>query len=314
MFVATAMIAVAGPWSGQQISHLVRDMLGSLDQVNYALGLRQMISVGINILMPVFLFLVLMAFVPFVIQGGIVFSLKVLKPDWERLNPLKRFKQVFFSAQALVELAKGLLKVGILSGLCFWYLSDHLGSILALTRAGATELIHVFEQTAIWITGTSALCMTALAVADKAYVRWDLEKRMKMTRQEVRDEQKNHEGDPAIKNKRRQRHREFSINRVLAEVPEADVVLTNPTHFAVALRYDRERDASPRVTAKGMDLLALKIRSIARMHGVPVMENKPLARGLYKTTKVGQTVRPELFQAVAQVYAFLFARKAQKDR
>jgi flagellar biosynthetic protein FlhB len=308
MFTAAGCVIVLSTRFGHQLSLLVRSSMNDLGQIDLLTRFSQGLSVGAGLLVPLFALLVVVSIMSYVIQGQIVFSFQVLKPKFERINPMKRFKQVFFSLQSLMELGKGLFKVGILAGLTTWFVSDHLVVIVDMYRREPGALIEFFSQTTVWIVATSAFCLAGLAMFDRMYTRWSLEKRMKMTRQEVKEEHKNYEGDPSMKSRRRQRHRELSLNRIIAEVPEADVIVTNPTHFAVALKYDRLVDSGPRVTAKGMDDLALKIRSIARRNSVPVLENKPLARTLFKTARIGQVIRPDLFQAVAEVYAFLFAR------
>ncbi len=309
MLCAAAMVAISSSWIGSRMAVEVKDTLGSMGRVSVTERLHSAFLSAVEMLSPLFVILVVIAILSFVAQGGVVFSLKVLMPKFERVNPLKRFKQVFFSMNSVNELLKGVLKVAVLSGITALYVSAHISQIISMNRMEPGSLLRFFSDAAIWITGFSALGLAALAVVDRIYVRWDLEKRMKMTMQEVKDEHKEHEGDPAVKSRRRQRHREMSLNRVLSEVPQADVVVTNPTHYAVALRYDRGHDSSPRVTAKGVDEMALKIRAIARQNGVPIMEQRALARGLYAAVKVGQAISQEYFQAVAEVYAFIYQRR-----
>ncbi len=313
MFCGAAMVGVSGSWIGTKMAMDVKNTLGSMGRVSVVERLNSAFFSAVEILSPIFVILMAIAILSFVSQGGVVFSLKVLMPKFERINPLKRFKQVFFSMNAVSELLKGLIKVGILSGITAMYVSAHMSQILSMNKMEPGSLLRFFSDASIWIIGFSALGLAALAVIDRIYVRWDLEKRMKMTMQEVKDEHKEHEGDPAVKSRRRQRHREMSLNRVLSEVPKADVVVTNPTHYAVALRYDRNEDSSPRVTAKGVDEMALKIRTIARQNGVPIMEQRALARGLYAAVKVGQMISHEYFQAVAEVYAFLYRNRRMAD-
>jgi flagellar biosynthetic protein FlhB len=308
MLTAAAAVALLGGGAAQGIGAAMREVFASVGQTTVIGGLEIGFSTGGRVLAPLFIVLLLVGVLAFVAQGAVTFSPKVLKPKLERLNPLKRAKHLLFSVRAVTELLKGLLKVGLLGALTVWFIIDHLPAILELNSSGLGSIGRFFGMSAVWLTGASAAALAGLAILDRFYQRHSLEKRMKMTRQEATEEHKEHEGDPLIKSRRRHRHRDLTLNRIMAEVPKADVVVTNPTHFAVAMRYDRQRDHGPRVIAKGQDRLALKIRSLARAHGVPIVEHKTLARGLYRMVRLGKIVRPELYQAVAEVYAFLYRR------
>jgi flagellar biosynthetic protein FlhB len=171
--------------------------------------------------------------------------------------------------------------------------------------AAAREIADLAISVLLWV----AAVVTALAAADFFWQRFSFEKRNMMSRQEVEDERKRSEGDPAIKMRQRRARNELLRSRMMADVPKADVVVTNPTHFSVALRYDRKRDAAPVVVAKGMDEIALQIRELAREHGVPLMEDPPLARALFRAVKVGQTVPERFYQAVATVLGHVYRLK-----
>ncbi len=302
-------IGLLGPWIASLMLNFMRGSFGNLGNSRATVDLRNAVETGGSILLPLFAIFVSVALLVQVAQGGLVFSPKIIGPKLNRIDPFKRARQMFFSPRAFVELLKSVLKVVIVGAITAWVLLAELPAFTALVHRSPSDLsAQIFTMT-VKIGGLSSLAMASIAALDFFFNRWDIEKRMKMTQQEAKEEQKEQEGDPLLRSKRRRRHRELSNNTLLKEVPRADVVLTNPTHFAVALRYDRAGSDSPKVTAKGKSDLALRIRSLARIHGVPIIENKPLARSLYRMVKVGQSIHPDMFRAVAEVYAFLFRRR-----
>lgn len=240
-----------------------------------------------------------------VAQVGLVFTPSKLMPKWSVINPLEGFKRMF-KPRTLVELAKGLVKVVVVSYVGGTYLRDHWQELFSLGNSHpsliAPQIGMLAHAMALRMTGA----LTVVAALDYVYQRWDLEKNLKMTRQEVKDEMKDSEGNPQIKGQIRQRMREFSRKRMMSAVPTATVIITNPTHYSIALKYDLGQPGAPRVVAKGKDLLALRIRTVAKEHGVPLVENRPLARALYASVKVGQEIPADLFRAVAEVLAYVW--------
>jgi flagellar biosynthetic protein FlhB len=243
------------------------------------------------------------------LQVGLKVTPQAMAFQWNRLNPISGAKR-FFQKRTLFELVKNLLKVGLISllaGLVIRGLMDDLNAaallpldgILTMARGSFLKLILVLLA-----------FMAALAVADWIFQRWQHEEELKMSRQEVKEEYKEFEGDPQIKARIRALQIEASRKRMLADVPRADVVITNPTHFAVALKYESGKPA-PVVLAKGADFLARKIREVARESRIPVIENKPVARALYAEVEVGRTIPESLYQAVAEILAYVYRlRKA----
>lgn len=306
LLAGVGIVAGLGPWSGVRMAEVLKHSLSGLNRVDPLSGFANALSVGAGILAPAFILLAVIAVAAHVCQGGLAFSPKVLQPKWERINLFSRAKQLLFSFHTVSEAFKAVAKTVLLGALTAWFLRREWPGALALLREHPRTLGEAMARIAIGLGAFGSLSLSVVAVADLLFSRWDLEKRMKMTRQEVRDEQKEQDGDPHIRSRRRQRHRELSLNRILKEVPRADVVITNPTHLALALRYDREHWNAPRVTAKGEDHLAARIRELARKNNVPLVENKPLARALYRSAKLGQSIKPELYKAVAEIYAFLF--------
>lgn len=258
-----------------------------------------------KMLLPFLTLLVLITVAGTVAQSGLLLTWKKLTPKADKLNPISGFKRLF-STEALARLAFGLLKIAIIAYIAYLTIVGDIGTVLS---AGTLHTGGVFSMSASMMFNLAlrmAIVLLILGVADYAVQRWKLERELRMTKQEVRDELKRMEGDPLLKQRRRQMQSQLAMQRVQAEVPGADVVVTNPTHYAVALKYDEGAMPAPRVVAKGQDFLAQRIREIAQLHGVPVVQRPPLARGLYHGVEVGQEVPPEYYRAVAEVLAYVY--------
>lgn len=239
------------------------------------------------------------------LQTGFIRSMDPLKPDVKRLNPIQGFKNIF-SRKALVELIKNILKL-ILVGYIGWsFIRDNLQDILAFARISVRGAFPLARDIILSLITKTGIMLLALAALDYMYQRYTFHKSLKMTREEVKEELKRMEGDPQIKSIRRQKQRQMAMSRMMSAVPEADVVITNPTHLAVALKYDEAANDAPVILAKGADFLSEKIREIAREHEIPMIENKPLARALYQKGEVGREIPIELYQAVAEVLAIVY--------
>lgn len=256
-------------------------------------------------LLPFFSIGVVIAFVVNMVQFKFKVSTKPLQPKFSKLNPISGMKKLF-SAEKMMELLKSIFKVLLIGYVVYDTLKDQWPYIYKLYEMPLTQAIELIGDIVINLGLKISLFFLVIAFADFAYQRYKFNKDIKMTKQEVKDEYKNAEGDPQIKGKIRQKMREVSQKRMMQDVAKADVVITNPTHFAVAIRYAPEERSAPIVLAKGADYLAQKIKGIARENGVEIVENKPLARMLYANVEVGQEVPPELYQAVAEVLAFVY--------
>jgi flagellar biosynthetic protein FlhB len=262
------------------------------------------------LLMPICLPLLIVGVAGNVAQIGIEFHAESMAPKFSKLDPLSGMKRIV-STRGLVELAKSILKLALV-GLIAWsvvagYLAEFpslvrldLGHIWAFTHAGAFKIVF-------YVT----LALLVLAVLDYVYQRWQYEQSLKMTKQEVKDERKQSEGDPQVKARIRSLQRQAAYQQMMAEVPKSDVVITNPTHLAIALRFNPSEMAAPRVVAKGADFIAERIREIAREHRVPIVENKTLARALYKLAEIGDYVPVDLYRAVAEVLAYVYRLKGK---
>ena len=248
-------------------------------------------------------------FVGNLIQVGWKPTLKPLQPKLSKFNPISGFQRIF-SKQSLVNLILAIAKVTLVFYIAYLNIRDQANNLFILydinLRSALSLIFKIIVDTGIKIS----LVYIVLGFADYAYQRWKFKDDMKMTKQEVKDEYKNSEGDPAIKGKQRQRMMEASQRRMMQNVPQADVVITNPTHIAVAILYDNTKDEAPRVVAKGEDYLAKKIKDTAKESGVPIVENKPLARALYATVDIDQVIPPELYQAVAEILAVVYTNRA----
>lgn len=241
-------------------------------------------------------------------QGGLTMTAEALKPNANKFNPAKNIKRIF-GTDSIVGLIKTALKLILLGAVSYSTLSPLINEAPTLVNAPLMSVMVKLGEAFYSLGLRTGMILLLLALLDYGYAYYKHEKSLKMTKQEIRDEYKEQEGDPMVKSKRRSAARALVQKRSLAEVPKATVVITNPTHFAVALRYDREKDAAPTVVAKGADNIAFKIREIARENDVPLVENPPLARALFKVVEPNQIIPIELFSAVAEVLAFVYRQK-----
>ena len=247
----------------------------------------------------------LVAFIANVIQVKWKVTGKPLQPKFNKLNPVSGFKRIF-SKNSLMELVKSFLKLTLIGYVVYDYLKKNMPPLYQLYDVSLNQGIAQVGTLVLNLGIRIALFYMLIAAADFAYQKIKFKNDMKMTKQEVKDEYKNQEGDPQIKGKQRQRMMEASRRRMMQQLPEADVVITNPTHFAVAIKYDPETYDAPFVVAKVADYLAQKIKDVAKENHIEIVENKPLARMLYANVDVGSVVPPELYQAVAEVLAFVY--------
>lgn len=269
------------------------------------------IAKGFGILFPLLIAVIIAAVLGNVLQFGFLFSSESLQPKIEKISPLKGFKRLF-SLRSLAELLKGVLKVFIISTVAYLIIKKEFGNLSLLTDQSTWGTFSYIGGICFKILLAMTVVLVFLAGLDYAYQRWEYEKSLRMTKQEIKDEFKNTEGDPLIKARIRRIQREMAHRRMMAEVPKADVVITNPTHLAVAIKYSPEKMAAPVVVAKGADYIAEKIRNIARENDVPIIEDKPLAQVLYKMVKVNAMVPESLYKAVAEVLAFVYEQKKIK--
>jgi len=263
--------------------------------------------------LPILGVLVFVVIVSHVAQFGLLNAPEALSPSWSRIDPVEGFKRMF-SPQAVAELLKGLLKMGIVAWVMWrtvmseWEVLASMGSVSAWAMGSemARGILNIGLRAGVVLAG--------LAIVDYLYQRWEHERGLRMTKDEVKEEYRQREGDPKVRARIRQRQREMARRRMMAAVPKADVVITNPEHLAVALKYDKANMAAPTVVAKGAGYLAAKIREVARRHSVEIVENKPLAQALYKMVEVGGQIPVELYRAVAEILAHVYRNRDSKPQ
>jgi len=272
--------------------------------------LRALLDAGLFLSVPLGV-MVVAAIGASAVQNTIVVSVEPLRPKLDKISPVAGIKRLF-SLKSLVEFLKNLFKItaaGAIAGAVLWpeRLPVIVSGRLPLSVAGG-----YLGDLLLWLLAALSMATALLAGFDLAYQRFDHRQRMRMSRRDIEDEQKQTEGDPKIKQRLRAIRLERSRRRMMAEVPKATVIITNPTHFAVALRYDRDSMPAPEVVAKGVDHLALKIREIAKAHHVPIVENPPLARALHQSVELGQFIPEQHFKAVAEVIGFVMQAVARR--
>ena len=265
----------------------------------------------------------LVVMIPFMAAGflsallgtGLQFSFKVstepLKPKLDKFNPVNGFKRMF-SKQALVNLLISIAKIAIIFFVAYSVIKGHMNEIFILYELDLMQAVSLVVNLVMDVGIRISVVYVILGFLDFFYQKRKFKNDIKMTKQEVKDEYKDTEGDPEIKGRQRQKMREVSQRRMMQQVPKADVVITNPTHIAVAIQYDSEHSEAPRVTAKGEELVAQRIKEVARENNVDIVENKPLARALYTTVDIGAEIPPELYQAVAEVLAVIYNKKHKR--
>ncbi|WP_274651531.1 flagellar biosynthesis protein FlhB [Paenibacillus humicola] len=264
------------------------------------------------LLAPIFVIAVASAVIANYIQVGLLFTGEGFKINLNKINPLNGFKQIF-SLRSLFDLAKSIAKLIVIGAVVYFTLWRDRATIMKLAEVPVDGMLAFIANLTIRIGLEIGVLLVVLAVVDYFYQRFQHEKSLRMSKQDIKDEYKKTEGDPLIKGKIRERQRRMALQRMMQEVPKADVVITNPTHFAVALQYDGSRMEAPVVIAKGMDYVALRIKEIAGEHGVTTMENRPLARALYDRTEIGDAIPSDLFQAVAEVLAYVYKLKRKTN-
>ena len=262
-------------------------------------------------LVPLFVVLLIAAIVGPIALGGWLWSAKAMAPKANRMNPIEGLKRMF-GVKGLVELAKAVAKVLLILSLAIALLMAMQQSMLQL----ANQAVFPSIIDSLRLSGWAAIALSAvtlfIVLLDVPFQIWDNTRKLKMSRQDIKDEMKDTEGKPEVKGRIRQLQREMANNRQLAEVPEADVVITNPTHYSIAVKYDPQKMETPIVVAKGLDFFALKIREVAKANDVQVLESPVLARAIYHTTEVDQEIPEGLYMAVAQVLAYVFQLRSYR--
>ena len=288
------------------ISHIGSELM--FDNAWWALPTAQGAGTFFKIWLPLALGCLIVAIVVLLRQVKYKISFKPFELKFDKFNPVKGLKKII-SARSLVEMLKGLAKASLLMFMLYRFLRNEQDLFLSIMLYPMEEGAAIM-MSKIWGLGIRmALVLLLIGVADYAYQKWTFEKSIRMSKQDIKDEHKQSEGDPLIKSKIRQKQRELARSRMMSDVPKADVVVTNPTHVAVAIQYDQQTMQAPVVLAKGEGHIAMKIREIAEEHKIPIVENKPLARLLLAQVEVGESIPQDLYRAVAEVLAFVYRLK-----
>ncbi|AKL95464.1 flagellar biosynthetic protein FlhB [Clostridium aceticum] len=283
--------------------YLNLDYLFSIKNIN-RLTLITLYNI-LKISIPIAIVCLLIGVICGYMQVGYLFTTKTLAVKFSKLNPIEGFKRMF-SMKSLVELVKSFIKIIFIGYIVYRYAVNQLSTIFNMMLVDVGVIVETLIHITINIGLRAAIVLLVIAVLDYYYQKYDYDKNLKMSKQEIKEEYKQTEGNPQIKSKIKEKQRQIAMGRMMQEVPKADVIVTNPTHFAVAIQYDPKQFEAPRVLAKGQDLIAQNIKKIATENNLPIVENKPLARTLYDTVEIGEFVPPELYQAVAEILAYVY--------
>jgi flagellar biosynthetic protein FlhB len=318
VLVLLAALFTIKAFAGMYLNEFVRLMqvdfsqglMITIDQQSFTPYMLQMMLLIAKLVLPVMGVSLVVGVAVSYFQVGTLFTLKPLMPDLKKLDPIAGMKRLF-SLKSVVESAKSMIKILIIGFVVYSELSKDWELVSQLGNMDILTIVRVMGDLTYGIFWKSGLAMLGLALFDLWYQRFDYEKSLRMSKQEIKDEHKQVEGNPEVKGKIKEKQRAMALRRMMADVPKADVVITNPTHFAVAIQYDPEKMEAPIVLAKGLDETAQRIKKIAREANVVLVENKPLARTLYATVEIGQSIPSDLFQAVAEVLAYVYRLKGK---
>lgn len=316
LMTALGLFYFSGSWMLLNLGNILSGVYQSLGTLHLdsvpdvSTFLIKIAKLSFRIIAPLFLLLVVAGIAANGLQFGFGLYPKKLAPKLTQINPASGVKRIF-SLKSLVEAVKSVLKIIVVGWIAYGVISGHLKEFPALVDLDVGQILVFMGQVAFQIALYVCLALVVMAALDFIYQRWQYEENLKMTKQEVKDEHKQAEGDPKVKSRIRSLQREVAMRRMMESVPEADVVITNPTHLAIALRFDSKNMIAPRVVAKGADHLAERIRKIAGEHSVPIVENKPLAQALYRMVELGEYIPAELYRAVAEVLAYVYRLKGR---
>ncbi len=314
-FAAFAGLKMFGPYMKRSIEQIFTQSFLKISSAETFFEPKYMgyyiANIFLSIIMivgPVLVMILFAGIIASLLQVGWKPSLEPMTPKFNKLNPLSGFKRMF-SSQSLMELVKAVFKIAVLGFVIYGRIQTEIPTFLMLIDMSLIQIINYVGDLVISIGLRIAMLFTFMAVADFAYQRYKFEDSIKMTKQEVKDEHKQSDGDPQIKGKIKQKMREMSMKRMMQSIPEADVIITNPTHYAIAIKYSPEKGTAPIVTAKGADFIAQKIREKAAEYEIEIVENKPLARTLYAVVEIGDEIPPDLYKTVAEILAFIYNLK-----
>ncbi len=305
-------LKLVGPYIYSELTAFMRFMFSHFSTADLTINDIYILTANFGLVflktaLPVMVVIAVISVAANLLQVGVLFSFEPLMPQLNRINPISGFQRLF-SLRSLVELVKSLCKIAIIGYFIYRFISHEIFQLPALIGVDLTESLRYSSGLIVDLALEIGGVILVLAALDYSYQWWEHTKNLRMSKEEVKEEYKQTEGNPQIKSKIKERQRAMAMRRMMQEVPKATAIVTNPTHFAVAIRYDKTM-AAPEVVAKGQDFLAERIKQVARENRVAIVENKPLARTLYAMVEVGSAIPPELYQAVAEVLAYVFRLK-----
>lgn len=310
-----AGIALLAPWMMERLASYLLVFIENAGTITLSHGSMPiiltdlLIEMGI-VLAPLFAILMILAVAANVVQSGWIIAPSKLKPELKKISLIAGVKRMF-SVRSVVEFAKGILKLSVLGFISFSLAIPWMGDVAVMPDFGISGILDRLYIVTLSIIAGSLMVMFVIAALDFTYQKFDFTKSMRMSRQEIKDEHKDSEGDPQIKARIRKIRAERAQQRMMANVPNADVVVTNPTHYAVALEYKMDNMQAPRLVAKGVDTLAFRIREVAEEHDVPIVENPPLARALHAAVELEEEIPVEHYQAVAEIIGYVMGLKGK---
>lgn len=311
------VLLFAGPWMFWALNEFMQGVFGNLGTLRIEgdsarAFLLEIFEQVLVILMPLMVVLMIVGVGANLMQVGFLFTLEPFTPKLSKFNPIKGMKK-FVSLRALVDLLKSVVKILFIGGVAYSVMMGEIDIIPSLIEMSVGQILSFICIASLKIFFYVSLAMLVLAVIDFTYQKWQHKKELMMTKQEVKDERKQSEGDPQVKSKIRQAQREMAMRRMMQAVPEADVIITNPTSLAIALKYDAKEMVAPQIVAKGAGFVAERIKEIAKENDVPIVEDKPLAQVLYKAGEIGDSIPDSLYRAIAEILAYVYRLRQIND-
>jgi flagellar biosynthetic protein FlhB len=317
LIASLGVLAVAGAWMFWTLAKFMHGVFVNLSSIHiqgdsataFILEVFEQVFI---LIMPLMGILLIVGIGANVMQVGFLFTMEPFVPKLSKFDPITGMKNLV-SLKSMVELLKSLLKILLIGGIAYAVLMGEMEMLPSLMAMSVGQILSFIGSASLKIVFYVALGMLVMAVLDFVYQKWQFTKDLMMSKQEVKDEWKQSEGDPRIKGKIRQAQKEMAMRRMMQAVPDADVIITNPTHLAIALRYKAEEMIAPQVVAKGAAFVAEKVKEIGQEHGVAIVENKPLAQVLYKTCEIGETIPDTLYRAVAEILAYVYRLRKMRN-
>ena len=306
-------LKIFGKYIINYLADFMIDMYKAIENVddlfyenNLFMGFIKIITIFLGLAAPVLFVAFLSALIINYLQVGFLFTTKPLNIKLNRINPIEGFKRLF-SIRALAELIKSILKFIFIGYISYGFMKKNMGNIINLSRQGMEVVFKNFNNLMFGFSIRIIAVLAILAFLDYMFQWFQHEKELMMTKQEVKEEYKQTEGDPLIKSKIKEKQRALATTRMIQDVPKADVIITNPTHIAIAIKYDKDLYAAPYLLAKGVDIIAENIKKVGKKHSIPIVEDKPLARILYDSVEIGDLIPEDLYESVAEVLAYVYS-------